>query len=230
MLEGAASMAPGPVKHTGRLSIMAVSDALGDDAAPRPPVLDGSQFGDFLIYPESDLVFGEPLERQWDKELRDYRPPFHCGPEEAMCDPDRLDMLPAPLDFNCTDTSRINRKSFIGNYTIVNGYPHNPRGRVGVAGRGILPRYGPNHYACAVVTREATVDGIPIVTENGPKFEVIAVRVLGSRFWRLPEVPLRPQEEVMNGVRRAFAEVCLSPSCLTHSAPSVCPRSLQRVM
>lgn len=47
----------------------------------------------------------------------------------------------------------MNRKSYVGNYSIKNGFPMNPVGRTGIYGRGLLGRWGPNHAADPVVTR-----------------------------------------------------------------------------
>ena len=54
----------------------------------------------------------------------------------------------------------IDRQSWIMNddgtnllYKLDNGIPQNPYGRTGLRGRGILPRWGPNHYVILIVTR-----------------------------------------------------------------------------
>lgn len=47
----------------------------------------------------------------------------------------------------------IDRRSFEGIYKIDNNYPLNPAGRMGIRGRGLLGRWGPNHAADPIVTR-----------------------------------------------------------------------------
>lgn len=47
----------------------------------------------------------------------------------------------------------VNRISFIGEYKIVNDLPQNPFGRTGIALRGLLGRWGPNHAADPIVTK-----------------------------------------------------------------------------
>ena len=54
----------------------------------------------------------------------------------------------------------IDRQSWIMNddgtnllYKLDNGIPQNPYGRTGLRGRGILPRWGPNHYVILIITR-----------------------------------------------------------------------------
>ena len=47
----------------------------------------------------------------------------------------------------------VNRRSYHGDYKIIDGKPQNPVGRTGIIGRGRLGRWGPNHAADAIVTR-----------------------------------------------------------------------------
>jgi hypothetical protein len=51
----------------------------------------------------------------------------------------------------------VDRRSHEGQYEIVNGVPRNPFGRTGMCGRGLLGRWGPNHAADPVVTRNVLV-------------------------------------------------------------------------
>nr|CAI5854490.1 unnamed protein product [Callosobruchus analis] len=48
---------------------------------------------------------------------------------------------------------KVNRKSHIGIYQVVDGRPLNPEGRTGLIGRGVLGKWGPNHAADPIVTR-----------------------------------------------------------------------------
>ena len=41
----------------------------------------------------------------------------------------------------------------MGMYSVKDGRPLNPVGRTGLAGRGILGKWGPNHAADPIVTR-----------------------------------------------------------------------------
>jgi hypothetical protein len=61
-----------------------------------------------------------------------------------------------PMAFNTLDTSMeppVDRISYLGAYKVVDGVPRNPTGRTGLAGRGLLGRWGPNHAADPIVTR-----------------------------------------------------------------------------
>lgn len=54
---------------------------------------------------------------------------------------------------------KINRKSHIGVYNVVEGRPINPTGRTGLRGRGVLGKWGPNHAADPIVSRWKMLQG-----------------------------------------------------------------------
>ena len=71
--------------------------------------------------------------------------------------------------FNQLD-GKFDRRSHEGNYKVVQKIPLNLRGRTGLAGRGVLGRYGPNHAADPIVTRwkthpEGGIEAFKIVTK-----------------------------------------------------------------
>ena len=51
----------------------------------------------------------------------------------------------------------LDRRSYEGKYDVVDGLPINPHGRTGLAGRGKLWYWGPNHAGDPVVTRYVIV-------------------------------------------------------------------------
>ena len=58
------------------------------------------------------------------------------------------------IPFNEYDNERgLDRRSYEGKYDVVDGLPINPHGRTGLAGRGKLWYWGPNHAGDPVVTR-----------------------------------------------------------------------------
>jgi len=58
------------------------------------------------------------------------------------------------LLFNKEDENKnVDRRSYLEVYRVVDGIPQNPAGRTGIIGRGVLPRWGPNHSGLPVVTR-----------------------------------------------------------------------------
>lgn len=58
---------------------------------------------------------------------------------------------------------KINRKSHMGDYAVINGRPLNPQGRTGLNGRGILGKWGPNHAADPIVSRWKMLDNQRVV-------------------------------------------------------------------
>lgn len=73
-----------------------------------------------------------------------------------------------------------------GEYAVENGVPLNPAGRTGVAGRGLLPRFGPNHTACTVVTRWTDADdGTIPVAGQARNFDILLERQ-SDGAWSLP--------------------------------------------
>lgn len=68
----------------------------------------------------------------------------------------------------------VDRRSFAGAYKIIHGMPRNPVRRTGLAGRGVLRRWGPNHEVEVVVTRWATTDDGSFRKKNNlPVLEVL---------------------------------------------------------
>ena len=62
------------------------------------------------------------------------------------------------IPFNEHDNERgLDRRSYEGKYDVVDGLPINPHGRTGLAGRGKLWYWGPNHAGDPVVTRYVIV-------------------------------------------------------------------------
>ena len=58
------------------------------------------------------------------------------------------------MPFNKVDERlNVDRRSYLGDYRVVEGLPLNIQGRTGLYGRGVLGRWGPNHAGDPVVTR-----------------------------------------------------------------------------
>jgi len=75
------------------------------------------------------------------------------------------------------------------------GLPLNPRGRTGIAGRGLLGLWGPNLSIAAVVVRASTVTGAP---------EILLGTADESQTLDLPKGFLLPGEEAEVGLRRVL--------------------------
>ena len=76
------------------------------------------------------------------------------------------------------------------------GRPLNPRGRTGLAGRGLLGKWGPNHAADPIVTRWHP---------STNKLQVVVVkRQDGTDEWSLPGRLIREGETMAKALREAF--------------------------
>ncbi len=74
--------------------------------------------------------------------------------------------------------------------------PLNPRGRTGLCGRGMLGKWGPNHAADPIVTRECADGGM----------EVVVIKRKDTGEWALPGGMVDAGENVSATVRREFEE------------------------
>ncbi|KII63410.1 ADP-ribose pyrophosphatase, mitochondrial [Thelohanellus kitauei] len=88
----------------------------------------------------------------WDTDYPGYNPPYYTSKTVLslpyLHDPESTE----DINFNQIDRY-IYRTSFHGPYRIVDGLPRNPFGRKGIAGRGSLGKWGPNHAVDIVICR-----------------------------------------------------------------------------
>ena len=77
------------------------------------------------------------------------------------------------------------------------GRPINPVGRTGIAGRGLLGKWGPNHAADPIVTRYHPTTGA---------LQVVAIQRKDTGQWALPGGMVDPGEAVSITVKREFTE------------------------
>ncbi|RWS01510.1 protein ced-11-like protein [Dinothrombium tinctorium] len=113
----------------------------------------------------------------WDISWLDYCPPVHSLPKDAFAQSVNADeetiilsisrtappMIKPEFKFNALFTYNdkvYDRKSWITDnnnqsliYQLDGIFPLNPCGRTGLAGRGSLPRWGPNHYIFVFITK-----------------------------------------------------------------------------
>merc|ERR1719445_1128949 len=116
--------------------------------------------------------------------------------------------------FNELD-NKIDRRSHHGNYNLdKNNFnlPLNPMGRTGLAGRGHLWRWGPNHAADPIVTRWMRKDNNSKNTitkdnaTNKPILEFVAIERTDGGGWAIPGGMVDPGEKVSRTLRREFGE------------------------
>jgi hypothetical protein len=75
------------------------------------------------------------------------------------------------------------------------GLPRNPAGRTGIDGRGLLGKWGPNHAADPIVTRDDPTSG---------RLQVVVIRRKDTSTWALPGGMVDGGEAVSRAVRREF--------------------------
>ncbi|KFD46505.1 hypothetical protein M514_12619 [Trichuris suis] len=110
-----------------------------------------------------------PVERSWGVVSPSYKP----TPWDAPCMAKQCDQTPGPfnrLEYNLYD-EYIDRKRTMccckeHHYQMRDGLPANPAGRTGLSGRGLFPRYGPNHYMKILIVKTLE-DGYHMLTRNG---------------------------------------------------------------
>lgn len=95
-------------------------------------------------------------EAPWEADCPSYDPPYHVAPQvlgaadgeaPGWAEPEDLDALPDPRVWG--EDARLDDE----------GRPLNPHGRTGIAGRGLLGRWGPNLSLAALVVRATSVPG-----------------------------------------------------------------------
>nr|CDS24561.1 expressed protein [Echinococcus granulosus] len=147
----------------------------------------------------------------WDVPFDSYDPIDYTSPSVLRASwADKCRELPSSeINFNQLD-GNVDRRSYEGIYKLdSNGCPLNPHGRTGVAGRGLLGRWGPNHAADPIVTRWKVDDkGAKIVEPQSgkPILQFVAIRRKDNGEWALPGGMVDPGEEVSATLKREFSE------------------------
>lgn len=107
----------------------------------------------------------------------------------------------------------VNRKSYVGKYDIIHGYPINPVGRTGLRGRGMLGRWGPNHAADPLVTRWKRDQHNKIICNSESKkpiLQIVAIMKKGTEEWGIPGGMVDVGETVRDTTQREFFEEALN--------------------
>eukprot|EP00730_Choanoeca_flexa_P006755 TRINITY_DN12219_c1_g3_i12.p1 TRINITY_DN12219_c1_g3~~TRINITY_DN12219_c1_g3_i12.p1 ORF type:complete len:1414 (+),score=379.52 TRINITY_DN12219_c1_g3_i12:272-4513(+) len=184
------------------------SDGKDDvDAAPKlvPHTVDAVEFdqdgmllGDF--YPGSKVRRCPVPVVDWRTSAPEYNPPTYedigLADDPDWADP--MDLAAHPVQFNQLDSTLVpplDRISHDGWYQVVEGVPRNPRGRTGIAGRGLFTRWGPNHATHPLVVRWAfTPEGDAVYRSGRRVAEFVAVMREDSGKLSLPEDVLEANE------------------------------------
>ncbi|XP_076821168.1 transient receptor potential cation channel subfamily M member-like 2 isoform X1 [Clavelina lepadiformis] len=115
--------------------------------------------------------------------------------------------------FNTYDgKNKVDRTSHVDRYMVVDGWPRNPKGRTGLAGRGVLGRYGPNHFAAWVITRWKR-NGLDVKrVNNRPVIEFIFIQRKDTDRWAIPGSMVRTCKNATKDWARGFIKELLMES------------------
>ncbi len=146
-------------------------------------------------YPERFPVPDESVLR--DTDFPGYNPPYYVSPTVLKND---CTKNPAgwadPEDIS--EMHEIPRESFGGPLEFDEaGRPLNPVGRTGIAGRGLLGKWGPNYAADPIITR---------INSETRQVEMLAVQRRDNGQWAIPGGMVDKGEEVSRTLARELQE------------------------
>ncbi|XP_078414681.1 ADP-ribose pyrophosphatase, mitochondrial-like isoform X2 [Cetorhinus maximus] len=134
-----------------------------------------------------------------------------AGPEWADPDFRKEGQSEQGPRFNTLD-GRIDRRSFLGCYELdEDKLPRNPMGRTGIASRGLLGKWGPNHAADPIVTRWKREAGEKVIHElsGKPILQFVAIKRKDCGEWAIPGGMVDDGELVSATLKREFGEEAL---------------------
>lgn len=125
-------------------------------------VIEENMETDKIFYPNSRVAkFSvENNKKYWSIKWSEYKPPSYTSQNVLLDKNADNDLMKIPinqrpfLNFNSFDyVNEVDRTSCLGDYSLVNGLPKNPKGRTGIEGRGEFLFWGPNHAIEVILTR-----------------------------------------------------------------------------
>eukprot|EP00049_Salpingoeca_infusionum_P022859 m.9225 g.9225 ORF g.9225 m.9225 type:complete len:1075 (+) comp5434_c1_seq1:481-3705(+) len=157
-------------------------------------------------YPGTNLRKVLALVTSWSVPEPHYKPVSYTSQQvldaTEFVDP-QIDSSQHRLCFNSLDTVDgvgVDRTSTEGLYQVEGGLPLNVKGREGIAGRGVLRRWGPNHRTDAIIARWAfTPQGDPLYEGDKRVMEFV---VIGKDKPTLPSCFLQGDESFLQGFER----------------------------
>ena len=142
-------------------------------------------------YPDRQVILID--EAPWRVDCERYDPPYHVDPQ-VMADAEDSNPSAHPEDFTkakAVDAGRSNNTDDLGR-------PLNPRGRTGLAGRGLLRRWGVNRGVAAVIVRSRA---------DGKGLEFLVGKRTAQLGAALPRRLLKIGESHENGIGRVILHV-----------------------
>jgi ADP-ribose pyrophosphatase len=156
-------------------------------------------------YPER---FSVPHDKSsWHKKYPAYAPPYYVAGsvlEHSMTKyPNNPKMGWAePEDFSQIDTAKNIEKSFLEVKYNEKGLPLNPFGRTGIAGRGLLGKWGPNFAADPIITRVMRDPQNP----NVKRLEMLGIIRADTHLWAIPGGMVDAGEKASESAKRELKE------------------------
>ncbi|XP_073244598.1 transient receptor potential cation channel subfamily M member-like 2 isoform X3 [Porites lutea] len=180
-------------------------------------------------YPVPDFLV------DWDMPFPGYAPPnytaFEVMSQADWADIDILEPAYKHVELNFNDVGRgVDRRSYQGVYEVVNGVPRNPMGRTGIAGRGLLGRWGPNHAADPIVTRwKKTPEGTVMERFGKSVLEFVAIQRRDNLQWALPGGMVEVDDTVSKTLRKEFCEEALCSEGATREERQLITENLEQL-
>jgi ADP-ribose pyrophosphatase len=126
-----------------------------------------------------------------------YAPPYYVSPvvlandatlkPNGWADPEDISLLPSLPEESLTGPLNLDEQ----------GRPLNPVGRTGIAGRGLLGKWGPNYAADPIITR---------INRETNSIELLAVQRKDNGQWAIPGGMVDKGEEVTRTLARELRE------------------------
>lgn len=134
---------------------------------------------------------------EWGTDYPEYEPPYYVAPE--VLENDRTRKAGGWADpEDIAAVGALPTESFEGPVKFDDaGRPLNPRGRTGIAGRGLLGKWGPNYAADPIVTR---------INDKFGDVEMLAVQRQDNGLWAIPGGMVDAGEEVSRTLTRELSE------------------------
>ncbi|XP_070573291.1 ADP-ribose pyrophosphatase, mitochondrial-like isoform X2 [Ptychodera flava] len=187
------------------------------------------------IYPASGGVGRFPVPDDkvpWNVEWPEYQPTDFTAKVVAegpvWADPEIRTDDSVKLKFNQRD-GKVNRKSHIGNYEVIEGVPRNPCGRTGMVGRGFLGKWGPNHAADPIVTRWKSDQHGNILKDSETKkpiLQFVAIKRKDTGEWAIPGGMVDAGDTVSATLKREFGEEALNSMDATDAEKKTIEKSV----